>query len=175
MNENDKFWSFPVSLNINVRKNKSEEIFKENKKIAESLSKCKGSSEYSVKKLLAQADENNRLKNMITKKRKLAAIKKQMESVRGGPVRNIKFTDVVNDALSKLKKAATLATKLDSTDLKLENVLEWLINDISIDKKIVDFLLDIYTIANVLDGAISTDKVVETIDKTQYALELMNM
>lgn len=70
MNDNDKFWSFPVSLNINVRKNKSEEIFKENKKIADSLSKCKGTSDYSVKKLLAQADANDKRKNMITKKRK---------------------------------------------------------------------------------------------------------
>jgi len=92
---------------------------------------------------LAQADENNKLKNMITKKRKLLAIKKQMDSVRGGPARNVKFTDVVNDALNKLKKATSLVSKLDSSDLNLEKVLEWLINDISIDKKIVDFLLDI--------------------------------
>jgi len=91
---------------------------------------------------LAQADENNKLKNMITKKRKLLAIKKQMDSVRG-PARNVKFTDVVNDALNKLKKATSLVSKLDSSDLNLEKVLEWLINDISIDKKIVDFLLDI--------------------------------
>lgn len=112
---------------------------------------------------------------MITKKRKLAAIKKQMDSVRGGPVRHVKFTDVVNDALTKLKKASSLVSKLGSSDLELEKVLEWLINDISIDKKIVDFLLDIYTKANIFDGAISTEKVAETIDKTQYALELMNM
>jgi len=168
MNDNDKFWSFPVSLNINVRKNKSEEIFKENKKIADSLSKCKGTSDYSVKKLLAQADANDKRKNMITKKRKLLAIKKQMDNVKGvGAMKNVRFTDVINDAINKMKKGATSIDKLENEGLSLETVIEWIYNDLKVDRKITDFLYEIYKLAEILQDNISSDSVIEALDQTQ--------
>lgn len=104
MNDNDKFWSFPVSLNINVRKNKSEDIQRENKKIADSLAKCKA-SDYSVNKLKAQADENERLKNMVSKKKKMINIRSKMDKVARGlsPIRFTKFQDIVNHAIDTIK------------------------------------------------------------------------
>jgi len=104
MNDNDKFWSFPVSLNINVRKNKSEDIYRENKKIADSLAKCKA-SDYSRDKLKAQADENEKLKNMVSKKKKMLNIKGKMDKVSRGlsPIKFTKFQDIVNNAIDKIK------------------------------------------------------------------------
>lgn len=104
MSDNDKQWSFPVSLNINVRKNKSEDIYRENKKIADSLAKTKA-SDYSVSKLKAQAEENERLKNMVSKKRKMMGIKSKMERISKGlsPIKFTKFQDIVNNAIDKIK------------------------------------------------------------------------
>lgn len=97
MNDTDKYWSFPVSLNINIRKQRCEEIFKANKKIAETLSKCKGSSELRHSKLKTDAEYNNRLKNMITKKNKLKKISQKiiMSSNKSQP-KFTRMSDLVN-------------------------------------------------------------------------------
>jgi len=92
---------------------------------------------------MASAEQNQKLKNMITKKRKLQAIQKQIDSVsRTGPNKNIRFQDVINDAISKLKKSSLNTNKIEEP-IDIEKVIEYLRNELNIDKRIAEFLNEI--------------------------------
>lgn len=113
---------------------------------------------------------------MITKKRKLAAIKKQMDSVKGlGNIKNVRFTDIINETIMKIKKAGSFIDKLENNELNLDKVIEWIKTELQVDKKITDFLNEIFTLGNLFNANVNNEFVLEILDKTQYALELMNM
>lgn len=113
---------------------------------------------------------------MITKKRKLAAIKKQMESVKGlGNIKNVKFTDIVNETILKVKRGNSMINKLETEDLNLDKIIDWIKIELNVDKKMTDFLYEIFTLGNLFSTDCSSDLVLEVLDRTLYALELMNM
>lgn len=91
-----------------------------------------------------------------------------MENVKGvGAMKNVRFTDVINDAINKMKKGATSIDKLENEGLSLETVIEWIYNDLKVDRKITDFLYEIYKLAEILQDNISSDSVIEALDQTQ--------
>jgi len=157
MNNSDKYWSFPVSLNINVRKEKSEEIYRENRKIAETLSKCKASSDYATDKLILESETQKKLKTMITKQNKLKQIKRQIETIsKGGNITGSqKFSrmqDIVTDGLTRLKNVNLRSINEKTSDVfNKSRVVRLLKQAIGLDSKIVDFLIEIYELSKVFE------------------------
>lgn len=180
MNNSDKYWSFPVSLNINTRKVKSEEIYKENKKIAETLARCKGSSEYSVSRLTLEAQNHSKFKNMITKQSKLKQIKKSMEAVgsASNPSNFLRMQDIVSDSLARLKGASLKDLKAESetNDLSSAQVARYLRTAVGLNTKVLDYLIEVFEKASLFGAnGVSPERLLETLDKSQYVLELVNM
>eukprot|EP00801_Mesodinium_rubrum_P006152 Mrub_06158.p1 GENE.Mrub_06158~~Mrub_06158.p1 ORF type:complete len:320 (-),score=60.25 Mrub_06158:80-934(-) len=176
MSDNDKYWSFPVSLNINVRKNKSEDIYRENKKIADSLAKTKA-SDYSVSKLKAQAEENERLKNMVSKKRKMMGIKSKMERISKGlsPIKFTKFQDIVNNAIDKIKYIKLKDIEKYGSSLTIDNAINYIRDDLDFDKKLSEFINELFIKGNIIENEISSENFLDIINRTQFCLELINM
>jgi len=114
---------------------------------------------------------------MVSKKRKQMGIKSKMDRISRGlsPIKFTKFQDIVNNAIDKIKYIKLKDIEKYGMTLNQENALNYIRDELNLDKKLSDFIIELFIKGNIIENEVGSENLLDIINRTQFCFELINM
>ena len=91
------------------------------------------------------------------------------------PIKFTKFQDIVNNAIDKIKYIKLKDIEKYGMTLNQENALNYIRDELNLDKKLSDFIIELFIKGNIIENEVGSENLLDIINRTQFCFELINM